>query len=184
MESLITASAEHRTVCLHHISLRRGKIDEYRFQPYCLEPYPDGNSLHTIGFCPDLGEMRTFKLERIRSVRFTDDMFQPPADFNIDAYTATAWGIWGQCNREPTSIILLFSPTVAERVRETVWHESQILEERLDGCLLFRAAVAEPIEMYPWIRGWGADVEILEPKELRELFCQELLRMKKMYKLE
>jgi CRISPR-associated endonuclease/helicase Cas3 len=70
---------------------------------------------------------------------------------------------------------------VAERVRQTVWHESQTLEDRPDGQLLFRASVAEPLEMYPWIRGWGADVEILEPKELRERFRQEVERMRKNY---
>lgn len=182
METLIAASAEYRTVCLRHLSLRRGKTVEYRFQPYCLEPYPDGNSIHAIGFCPDLGEMRTFKLERIRSVSITQEKFPPPADFDIDVYTSTAWGIWGRRDRKAVSIVLLFSSTVAERVRETVWHESQSLEERPDGGLIFRAAVAEPLEMYPWIRGWGADVEILEPVQLRERFRTEVKRMEKMYK--
>jgi len=182
MEALIAASAEYRTVCLRHLSLRRGKTVEYRFQPYCLEPYPDGNSIHAIGFCPDLGEMRTFKLERIRSVSITQEKFPPPADFDIDVYTSTAWGIWGRRDRKAVSIVLLFSSTVAERVRETVWHESQSLEERPDGGLIFRAAVAEPLEMYPWIRGWGADVEILEPVQLRERFRTEVKRMEKMYK--
>jgi CRISPR-associated endonuclease/helicase Cas3 len=41
--------------------------------------------------------------------------------------------------------------------------------------------VAEPLEMYPWIRGWGADVEILEPAELRERFRGEVERMKEIY---
>jgi predicted DNA-binding transcriptional regulator YafY len=181
MEALIAASDEHKTVLLRHLSLRRGRTDEYRFQPYCLEPYPDGNSIHAIGMCPDLKELRTFKLERIRSVRPTEESFPPPADFDVDEYTCAAWGIWGRAGSKPVSIILRFSPSVAERVRETVWHESQSLEDCPDGSLLFRAAVAEPLEMYPWIRGWGADVEILAPKELRERFCEEVRRMKELY---
>ncbi|MHB8933732.1 MAG: WCX domain-containing protein [Bellilinea sp.] len=27
--------------------------------------------------------------------------------------------------------------------------------------------------MMPWIRGWGADVEVLEPEGLREVMIQE-----------
>ncbi len=181
MEALIAASSERRTVRLRHMSLRRGETVEYRFQPYCIEPYPDGNSLHSVGYCVGLGEMRTFKLERIRSVRLTDEGFEPPSDFDIEAYTSAAWGIWGRAGRKSVPIVLRFSSTVAGRVRETVWHESQILEESADGSLLFRAAVAEPLEMYPWIRGWGADVEILEPVELRERFRGEVARLKKMY---
>lgn len=184
LETLIAASSEHRTVRLRHLSLRRRETDDYRYQPYCLEPYPDGNSLHAVGFCPELGEMRTFKLERIRWVRLTDEIFEPPADFDIDAYTSAAWGIWGRSDGKPVRVELLFSPAVAERVQETVWHESQSLEERPGGSLLFRAAVAEPLEMYPWIRGWGADVEILKPKGLRERFREEVGRMKEMYGIE
>ena len=181
MEALIAASVEHKTVLLRHLSLRRKKEDEYRFQPYCLEPYPDGNSLHVVGHCPDLKEMRTFKLERIRSVRMTDDRFSLPIDFHIEAYTSAAWGIWGHAGRKPVTIILRFSANVAERVRETIWHESQTLEESPDGSILFKAAVAEPLEMYPWIRGWGADVEIIEPVDLRNRFRDEVGRMKEMY---
>jgi predicted DNA-binding transcriptional regulator YafY len=184
METLIAALSEHKTVCVRHLSMRRGRTDEYSFQPYCLEPYPDGNSIHAIGFCPDLNEMRTFKLERIRSVHATEETFQPPAEFDIDAYTSAAWGIWGHAGRKPVSIVLRFSAAVAERVKETVWHESQSLEDCPDGGLLFRACVAEPLEMYPWIRGWGADVEILESKELRERFRGEVQRMKKLYGVE
>ncbi len=184
LETLIAASSEHRTVRLQHLSLRRRETDEYLYQPYCLEPYPDGNSLHAVGFCPELGQMRTFKLERIRWVRLIDEVFEPPADFDIDAYTSAAWGIWGHAGQKPAHVELLFSPAVAERVRETVWHESQSLEERPGGSLLFRAAVAEHLEMYPWIRGWGADVQILKPKELRERFREEVGRMKEMYGIE
>ena len=76
---------------------------------------------------------------------------------------------------------LLFSPAVAHRVRETIWHASQEIEERPDGSVLWRARIAEPLEMYPWIRGWGADVEILSPAGLREAFRQEVEKMRKMY---
>lgn len=183
MEGLIAALATHREVRLSHFSHRRKALDEYRFQPYCLEPYPDGNSIHAIGFCPDLGEMRTFKLERIRSVKQTEETFTPPADFDLDGYTASAWGIWGHADAKPVAVVLRFSAAVGERVHETVWHEGQSLEDLADGGVLFRCAVAEPLEMYPWIRGWGADVEIVEPKELRERFKKEVEKMTGLYQM-
>jgi predicted DNA-binding transcriptional regulator YafY len=184
METLIAASAEHRTVRLRHLSRRRGVTDEYIFNPYCLEPYPDGDSLHAVGFCPELNEMRTFKLERIQSVQPAEGRFEPPQDFDIESYTSSAWGIWGRKDAKPVRVLLRFSSAVADRVKETIWHESQTLEELPDGGVLFQASVAEPLEMYPWIRGWGADVEILEPKELRERFREEIRRMKETYSRE
>jgi len=35
--------------------------------------------------------------------------------------------------------------------------------------------------MLPWIRGWGADVEVLEPRELREKMMGEARRLAETY---
>jgi len=181
MEALVAASADHRAVRVCHVSRRRGVTDEYLFHPYCLEPYPDGDSLHAVGFCPELNEMRTFKLERIQSVRLMEEKFSPPESFDIETYTSSAWGIWGKKDGKTVPVVLRFSPAVAARVQETIWHDSQTLEDQSDGGVVFRASVAEPLEMYPWIRGWGADVEILEPSDLRERFRGEVSRMNGIY---
>ncbi len=45
------------------------------------------------------------------------------------------------------------------------------------------AEVAEPQEMLPWIRGWGADVEVIEPTELRDEMIREAKRLAKRYGL-
>ncbi|MCX8062238.1 MAG: WYL domain-containing protein, partial [Anaerolineales bacterium] len=50
-----------------------------------------------------------------------------------------------------------------------------------DGSLLWRAQIAEPTEMLPWIRGWGADVEVLAPDWLRERMREEAERTYKLY---
>ena len=52
-----------------------------------------------------------------------------------------------------------------------------------DGSLLWRAWIAEPQEMMPWIRGWGADVEVLEPKELRNALIREAQELAELYKV-
>ncbi|MGB9632262.1 MAG: WYL domain-containing protein, partial [Chloroflexaceae bacterium] len=38
-----------------------------------------------------------------------------------------------------------------------------------------------PREMLPWIRGWGADVEVLAPKELREALMGEAKALAELY---
>jgi CRISPR-associated endonuclease/helicase Cas3 len=71
------------------------------------------------------------------------------------------------------TVTLKFHPRVARRVQETRWHRSEQERELPDGSIEWRAKVAEVQEMLPWIRGWGADVEVLEPKELREMMMGE-----------
>jgi predicted DNA-binding transcriptional regulator YafY len=38
------------------------------------------------------------------------------------------------------------------------------------------------MEITPWIRSWGADVEVIEPKELRDDFEKLTKRLHAMYK--
>ena len=78
-------------------------------------------------------------------------------------------------------VVLRFHPRVAGRVRETRWHHSEQVEEQPDGYVLWRARVAEPQEMLPWVRGWGADAEMLEPGEVRERMMGEARRLAGMY---
>jgi CRISPR-associated endonuclease/helicase Cas3 len=46
---------------------------------------------------------------------------------------------------------------------------------------VWRAQIAEPKEMLPWIRGWGADVEVLGPEGLRGTLEAEVQKMAKVY---
>lgn len=69
------------------------------------------------------------------------------------------------------------------RVRETVWHSSQVLTEDMDGSLLWQADIAEWREMLNWVRGWGADCEVLEPKELRVEFVREARKLSQIYQV-
>ena len=94
-----------------------------------------------------------------------------------------AWGIW-YSDAEPVDVVLRFSAHVAHRVRETVWHASQELIDLPSGELVWSAHISEPREMFPWIRGWGADVEVLAPAELRQRIAEETRAMAELYAVE
>lgn len=76
---------------------------------------------------------------------------------------------------------LKFSPKAAGRVKESQWHSSQKITDLNNGKILVEFNISQPDEMYPWIRGWGVDVEILEPDYLRQRFIEEIREMGKKY---
>ncbi|MCP4421570.1 MAG: WYL domain-containing protein, partial [Chloroflexi bacterium] len=94
-----------------------------------------------------------------------------------------AWGIW-YTEKEPVEVVLKFETAVAKRVAETQWHHTQQIEVLEDGRLRWQADVDEWREMLPWIRGWGADVEVLEPQELRGQVIRHVREMIKQYGLQ
>ncbi len=181
LETLTRAWSLGRKVSLKH-QLPDQSITEYTFSPYFVEPYAVGQSTHTIGWREPPGALRTFKVERIRAAKLLDTPYTIPPDFDARALLADAWGIW-YTEKAPVTVRLRFHPNVAARVQETHWHRSAVTTLQSDGYLLWEAQIAEPREMLPWIRGWGGDVEVLEPEEAREELLEETQRLVKLYAL-
>lgn len=180
LEVLTRCWSEGRRVHIWHKSERTGKVFEYDFAPYFIEPYAVGQTTHVIGRGRSPDRMWTFKVERIERAEPLDETYTIPADFDPQAQLADAWGIW-YTEDEPVEIVLKFHPRVAGRVKETRWHRSEDSEELPDGYLRWQAKIAQPTEMLNWIRGWGADVEVLEPRWLRETLMGEARRLAEMY---
>ncbi|RLD04061.1 MAG: hypothetical protein DRI32_06380, partial [Chloroflexi bacterium] len=126
-------------------------------------------------------ELRTYKLERVQSVQLTNEDYEIPEDFDGLAILRNAWSIIA--GEKTLEVILRFSPKVKERVLETRWHPSQKTEDDSDkeGWLRWSAQVADTKDMLPWVRGWGADVEVLEPKDLQKELRKETRKLMNLY---
>ena len=183
LETLTRAWSERRKVRIWHWHEGTKQVHEYVFSPYFIEPYPIGRTTHVIGWREPPGALRTFKIERIRDIEKLAEPYEIAPDFDPRRCLANAWSIW-YTEAEPVEVTLRFHPRVAHRVRETRWHQSEQVEEQPDGSLIWRARVAEPREMLPWIRGWGADVEVIAPGELRDALIDEVRRMADVYGIQ
>jgi predicted DNA-binding transcriptional regulator YafY len=151
-----------------------GEPRQTRVRPYLLEPFAAGRSIYLIGHDETAGAMRTYKIERIRQAVLTLDRYEIPEDFDPDQFLANSWGIWSSDTTPPVDVRLRFDAGVARRVRETIWHRSQVLNELPDGRLELAVRVAGIVEIRPWILSWGDQVEVLEPPELRDVVAAAL----------
>ena len=181
LETLTYAWAEGRKVNIWYRKDETDPIRKFSFSPYYIEPSAVGRSAYVIGLREPPNEMRTFKIERIYRAEPGSEPYTIPEDFDPGKLLINAWGIW-YTDEEPVEVILKFEQRVAQRVRETRWHRSEQVTELEDGGLLWRALIAEPQEMMPWIRGWGADVEVIAPTELRERIAAEVRKVYEVYK--
>jgi len=179
LEKLTEGWSAGRKVKVSH-RMPDGRVFDYLLAPYLIEPYAVGQTAHVIGLREPPGKLRTLKIERIRAAEITHEPYTIPEEFDPTGLLRDAWGIW-YTDAEPVEVLLRFHPRVAPRVKETHWHSSQKTEDQPDGSLLWRAQVAEPQEMLPWIRGWGADVEVIEPEGLRQALRREAQRLADTY---
>jgi predicted DNA-binding transcriptional regulator YafY len=165
--------AEGRVLELEYVP-GTGEARRTRMRPYLLEPWAPGRSVYLIGHDEGSGQLRTFKVERIRQATLTTDRYEIPADFDPDAFLAHSWGIWSADTTPPVRVVLRFDRSVARRVRESVWHRSQELRDLPDGGVELTVTVAGIVEIRPWVLSWGDAVEVREPAELRELVANTL----------
>lgn len=182
LETLTLAWAQLRKTKVWHRK-EDGRVNEYIFAPYFIEPYAVGQAVHAIGWREPPDALRTLKVERIERVELLRDSYEIPENFDPAELLKDAWGIW-YTEEEPIEVVLKFAPCVARRVRETRWHRSEQVQELPDGSLLWRAWIAEPQEMLPWVRGWGADCEVIAPEELRQVCREEAAKMVENYFVE
>jgi predicted DNA-binding transcriptional regulator YafY len=169
METIALGWAEQRKLRILHRSLSARHSNTFTICPYLIEPSLWSDGAYLIGASEGWKELATFKIERIEQAELTRETFELPQDFDEQELLRYAWGIW-YAQGEPVTVKLRFAAgEAARRLQESTWHPTQQVEILADGGCLWTAQVAEWQEMLPWVRGWGADCEVLEPRELREV---------------
>ncbi len=182
LETLTYAWAEGRKAAIWYRKDETDPVRQFSFAPYYIEPSAVGRSTYAFGLREPPNELRTFKIERIYRAELLPETYTIPKDFDAGKLLTNAWGIW-YTDEKPVEVVLKFGRRVAQRVGETRWHRTEQVTELEDGCLLWRALIAEPQEMMPWLRGWGADVEVLQPEGLREELAMEARRLAVLYEI-
>ncbi len=180
LETLARGWAERRRVRLRYRSAGSEASREREFEVYFIEPSGIGYACYCIGLDSLHHEVRTLKIERIEGAELLAACYEIPADFDPYPYLGRSWGIMG--GEEDQEVPLRFSAAVTRRLKESVWHPSQSIQDQPDGGCRFTVRVAHPLEMKWWIRSWGPEVEVLGPEGLRGEMKGEAERMREMYR--
>lgn len=164
-------------VTQHRVRLRyttaEGKTFKCTFDPYLFEPTGIGRTIYVIGHSTPPNKLRTLKLERIEQAELLkDEPFDLPADFDGPGLLKKAWVVMFS-EQEPITVRLRFTSRVATRLKETLWHSTQVIKDTGEGCEM-TLSIGDTLEIENWIRGWGPDCEVLEPQELREKMIEDI----------
>jgi len=168
-EQVAIAWSTQRRLQMRYQALQSTEVKEWLLDPYFVDMTGVGYSSYVIGQASREGRrgIFTFKLDRIKEAELLEESFRIPPGLNLEKLLGSSWGvIWG----EEVEVKLKFSPKVTRRVKESIWHPSQVIEDLQDGSCIMKVRVGSTLEMTPWIRSWGPDVEVLAPEGLREEF--------------
>jgi CRISPR-associated endonuclease/helicase Cas3 len=182
IETITQGWVEQRKVKIEYQALGNEGLKRHDISAYFIEPSIWSDSVYVIAKSDFDDKIYSFKIDRILSAFLLGETFEMPESFDEEQLLKHAWGIW-YGNKEPEQVKLRFSPTVTRRVKESIWHPLENVKDTEDGGCIWSVDIAEWREMLPWIRGWGADCEVLEPKALREVLIREAQSLAELYKV-
>jgi predicted DNA-binding transcriptional regulator YafY len=176
IEQINDAVFSGRLIEIVYYTMSRKKSHQRKVAPYRMWFHNGG--FYLIGHCKWRDGIRIFAVERIKKIRLTDEKFEVPEEFDVDAFMRSSFGVY---HGKPEKVKVLFSADIAEYIKEKIWHQSQKLHDTPDGSVLFEANVACTKEIKAWIMRWGAKAIVLEPEELRDEIRNEAVEMMASY---
>lgn len=121
---------------------------------------------------------RFIPMQRIQAARQSLETPAAPATFDLDVYLLYGHLGFGHTYSIPVGktldLVAVFSRKTAERLAETKLDAGQVLVARDDGRTTLTAEVKFSGQFLWWLLSYGANVEVLEPPELRELIAETL----------
>jgi len=164
-----------RTIRLDYDALEPGKSSR-DVDPYVL--IFRHQSWYLLGLCHLRGEIRVFRLNRIKKVTLTDKNFERKPGFCVEEFFKDSWEIH---QGKPTEVKLRFFGKAVKLIESGQHHPSERLNRQKDGSLLYTVTVKGIEDISRWVLGFGELVKVLEPEELRENIKETIQKIQKLY---
>jgi predicted DNA-binding transcriptional regulator YafY len=151
---------------------------EYLFHAYLLKEYR--NRWYLIGKNKEKNNIVTFGLDRIKHLSILKTGYAVDKDFNADNYFKYAIGITSNSD-SPKNLILSFQPLAGKYVKTQPIHHTQKIILESDKELRISLQVLITSELIMQLLSYGADMKVIEPKELVSIIKQVLKKSIEQY---
>ncbi len=173
-ETLATAVYERRPCAIRYLKPGAEAPSRRVVHPYLV--VNSETTWYVVAKCTTVRAERVFRLDRILSLDHCDGTFAVPEEFDADAYltrTPEGW-ILDPGSREA---VVRYSPAVVRWIEERAAYRSVSLESHDDGSVTVRHSVADPWWLAAHVLRFGADAEVLEPQDLRDMVADVARKM-------
>lgn len=177
LEPLRSAAEQQLVTRIRYQGNYRGEETERIIEPYRLLSR-DGY-WYLIAYCRTREDLRSFRIDRIRSLDVTDEVFLHDTAIDLDDYLDETFGIHWDERTYPVRI--RFSPYQARWIEEEKWHPTQLMTKRRDGSLELHMKVTGLADVAQWVLSYGGEAEVLSPPVLRHRVAREARRMAAQY---
>jgi predicted DNA-binding transcriptional regulator YafY len=160
---------------MRYHSVSSARVKDYLIHPYRLAFAQGGHYL--IAYVPAYEGVRTFAVDRIKSVSLEKQTFTPPREMPDDIFANSLGVNTGPAERAE----IAFDARIAPYVRARVWHASQEVRDADDGSLVLTMYVCHDWALRSWILGWGPFARVIAPDTLAAEVRQDLDAARTLY---
>jgi predicted DNA-binding transcriptional regulator YafY len=176
-KAVVESCLKKRRLSFTYSSPAAEEKSERTVEPYHLFNYM--GTWHTIGYCHLRKEIRDFALSRISEPKVLAESFKIPIEFDFKKYFLSTFGLYkGKSTKEVT---IRFTPEKSKWIKDQIWHKDQKVKYLKDGSLELKFPVSDLSEIKREILKHGDAVEVITPKELRDLIKAEAEKIAKIY---
>jgi predicted DNA-binding transcriptional regulator YafY len=177
LEDVALAWFEQRVLTFQYKAPNKSAVPR-KLEVYFIEISRVNLDTYVIGRDVDKGELRTFKLSRMRTTRVIEQQYTVPADFDPSLLLNHAWGVVGLSGGGVREVRLKFDPIVIYRLQEGGFPGLVLGQTDEKGWLEARLEVGTdskrfPLELLSWVQSWGSRVRVLAPEDLRKQWLEE-----------
>lgn len=183
LKPIIDAMKENRVLSITYQSYWNNEENDIKMQPYCMKLFKQRWYLVAK---PDYAKAKPyiFSLDRILSLRTTDETFRMPEDWSAKDYFKDSFGIFVDTKVKPQVVKLKVNAGQANYIRDLRLHESQEEIEQNQEYSIFRYRLRPQFDFIQELLWHGSEVEVLEPIELRNEMTRIIDSMRDNYHRE
>lgn len=147
---------------LEYLSVTSG-MTQRKIDPYFI--VFRGSAFYVVAYCHLRQDFRTFRLNRIKNITVLPDSFKRDPAVTPESYFQNSWSVY---SGEPVKVVCLFTGKAARIISLSRHHPGEQVEQLDDNTVKYTVTTRGLEEIKRWLLGFGSEVTILEPTELRD----------------
>jgi predicted DNA-binding transcriptional regulator YafY len=176
-EAVTAATMARKRLRVNHFNRQNGKTLQRELSPQRIVHYRD--NWYLDAWCHQRDDLRSFSVDALSEVEVLGEKAKEIASGELDRLVGASYGIFAGAPR--AWAVLRFTPERARWIRGETWHPMQEGRDGDDGSFQLSVPYSDEREIMGEILRYGADVTVLEPKELRQKVQQAGLAMVSRY---
>ncbi|NIP85867.1 MAG: WYL domain-containing protein [Planctomycetales bacterium] len=180
LSSLNRAVFEHRLAAVRYKGADQPRARLRRLQPHAVCLFHNSIYVLAVDADEEEGPVKTYKLDRMRSVQLLDRRFTPRKDFDPEAFFDNSIGIFR--SGKPRNFRIRVDAQRADIAVEQLLHPRQQVKVEEDGAVVIEIEGAYEEEILPIVLSLGRHAEVLVPKSSRAKLAEIARQLVRTYR--